>query len=27
MHCTDQNVNVQAHRYTYVTINCDTGIR
>ena len=27
MHCTDQRVQVNAHSYTRVTLNCDTGIR
>ena len=27
MHCADQKVTVEAHRYTTITIDCDTGIR
>lgn len=27
MHCTGQRVQVTSHRYTHVTLNCDTGIR
>jgi len=27
MHCRDARVQVTAHHYTHVTLNCDTGIR
>jgi hypothetical protein len=27
MRCSDQTVRVESHRYTTITINCDTGIR
>jgi len=27
MRCTDETASVESHRYTTVTINCDTGIR
>ena len=27
MRCSDQRVQVAAHHYTHVTLNCDTGIR